>query len=174
MIQLLMVGGLKGDFRYLIPGIEEYLKRLSAYVAISVQEVKDEPVTATVLPEMAMAKEAERLQPFFQKAAYTLVLSERGEKYDSLGFAKAWFERVPAHLLQAGKIHTNGGSTAGATQPMIVVIGGAWGLAPALIDQADWCLSLSSMTMTHQHVRLLFLEQLYRAYKIHRGEPYHK
>lgn len=181
-IQLIAVGRLKGNFAYLNTGIEEYLKRIRAYAKISLIEVPDETVSPSKTTAQIMAREAERLFPYIEKASYTIALSEHGKLYDSQSFSEAFFQRNPflqgqsfaTERVSSGTNTTNGGTGAGSGRPMIILVGGALGLSESIIHRADWVVSLSPMTFPHPLVRLIFLEQLYRAFKIHRKEPYHK
>lgn len=166
-IHLVAVGRLKSGFSYLQPGVEEYVKRLRNWARVSVTEVPDEPILPSCTPEQIMEKEAQRLLPYIENAAYAIALSERGEQLDSEAFSKAFFERLGANP-------SNGGIPPVTSGPIIVIVGGPLGLSPKVTRQCHWTVSLSRMTFPHPMVRLILLEQLYRAFKIRLGEPYHK
>ncbi len=164
---IVAVGRLKGGFAYLNAGVEDYLKRLQPYARVRVIEVPDEPITPSRTPEQVMAREAERLLPHIQRAALAIALSERGELLGSEKFAARLFGRLGANP-------SNGGLPTPDPGPIIMIVGGPLGLSPTVLEACQWVLSLSPMTFPHPMVRLIVLEQLYRAFKIHRGEPYHK
>lgn len=168
-IQLICVGRLKGNFSYLQPGIDDYLKRLKAFAKVEIIEVPDETISASVTEEQVMAREAERLKSFIDKAAYIIALSEKGKQYPSLQLAKEFEQRC----LDLGNT-SNGGTRQGGLQPIILLVGSALGLSPTVLQTSDWTLSLSKMTFPHPMVRLIVLEQLYRTFKILNNQPYHK
>jgi len=166
-IQVIAVGKLKGGFAYLVPGLDEYLKRLKPYADVSVIETPDEPIRPTKTAAQIMEGEAERIWPYFNRAAYRIALSERGKCYTSEAFSAALHARLDGNP-------SNGGARYGDGTPIIFIVGGPLGLSDKLIQEADWVLSLSTMTFPHPMVRLILLEQLYRAFRIARNEPYHK
>ena len=168
-IQLVAVGRLKKDSDYLQVGIAEYLKRLRPYARVSIVEVADEPISPTRTREQVIEAEGQRILSQMEKAGYTIALSERGQCLSSEALAHSLDQRG---ILQGNPL--NGGMPTGRPGPIIVIVGGPLGLSQTVIDRADWVLSLSPLTFPHQLVRLLILEQLYRAFKIQRNEPYHK
>ncbi|HZK25548.1 MAG TPA: 23S rRNA (pseudouridine(1915)-N(3))-methyltransferase RlmH [Oscillospiraceae bacterium] len=157
-IQILTVGKIKE--KYLAAGIKEYLKRLSAYAKVEIREVKDEKTAENASAaeiKLLLEKEAARLEPLLHPQTYLIALAIEGQQFTSPDFAD--------HLQQQtihGKSH------------FTFLLGGSLGLAPQLLVKADLKLSFSSLTFPHQLFRLMLLEQLYRAFKINRGEPYHK
>lgn len=167
MIQIVCVGKLKGGFSYLTPGIEEYLKRLRPYVRVEIVEVADEPITATKTREQVLEKEAQRLLPFIERAGLAVALTEWGERLTSEQFAVLLGDCLNGNP-------SSGGTAIHPGAPMILIVGGALGLSQSVLDRCSWKLSLSPMTFPHPMVRLIVAEQLYRAVKIQRGEPYHK
>ncbi|MBX2861865.1 MAG: 23S rRNA (pseudouridine(1915)-N(3))-methyltransferase RlmH [Vampirovibrio sp.] len=167
-LHLITIGKLKGNFHYLQPGIDDYIKRLKPWLPVSIIEIPDEPITATRSREQVLAKETARLLSYVNKAPYVVSLSENGEQYGSERFSAEWFRRIN------GTNPPNGGISTPGSGPMIVIVGGPLGLSEEILQRSDWVISLSAMTFPHPLVRLVFLEQLYRAYKIHRNEPYHK
>jgi 23S rRNA (pseudouridine1915-N3)-methyltransferase len=166
-IQMIVVGRMKGGFSYLQPGLDDYLKRLKAYANVSIVEVPDEAILPSRTEEQVMLGEARRILPYLEKAAYAIALSERGESLTSEQFSTAFFERLGANP-------SNGGIPGNDTRPIIFIVGGPLGLHPSVLQACHWTVSLSKMTFPHPMVRLILLEQLYRAFKIRRGEPYHK
>jgi 23S rRNA (pseudouridine1915-N3)-methyltransferase len=166
-IQIIVVGRMKSGFSYLAPGIEDYLKRLKAYAPVSVVEVPDEPILPSKTAEQIMEKEAQRILPYVAKAGYAIALSERGDELNSERFSAALFDRLGAYP-------SNGGIPGTDSGPIIFIVGGPLGLHPAVLHKCQWTVALSRMTFPHPMVRLILLEQLYRAFKIRRGEPYHK
>jgi 23S rRNA (pseudouridine1915-N3)-methyltransferase len=167
--QLLSVGAVKSkQAAWVGTAWEDYTKRLRPYGEVQQQQVSEEPALDSKPQQLIQQMEAQRLQPFFEKAAYRVALSERGCAYSSEAFAQEWQRR----LALANPV--NRGSRVQASSGMIWVIGGPQGLHPNLLDEADWVVSLSSMTFPHTWVRLVWVEQLYRACRILNNEPYHK
>ena len=110
------------------------------------------------------AAEGERiLKHLTPDHAVVIALSEHGKLHDSVGFATLLLGNQP-----------NGGIAEGGSTPIIFIVGGASGLSQEVLNRSRAVLSLSPMTFPHQMVRLILVEQLYRAFKIHRNEPYHK
>ena len=134
----------------------EYLKRLGPYRPVSVTELADERVSAGE-EGRAVAREGERLLAHVGPEAYLVALTEDGEQLGSeaLSGRLALLDLEP----HAG---------------IVFAIGGANGLAPAVLARARWRLGLSRLTLPHQLARVLLCEQLYRAERIRRKEPYHK
>jgi 23S rRNA (pseudouridine1915-N3)-methyltransferase len=100
--------------------------------------------------------------------AYVVVLTEHAKPTDSPQFADEFYKRHP------GLNSLSRGKQSGERPHMTFVVGGAMGLSSAILDRADWKLSLSPMTFPHLMVRLLWVEQLYRVFRILNNEPYHK
>ena len=156
-IRLLCVGKLKE--RCWTDAAGDYARRISRYCTLETAEQPDEPAPASLSPaEEARVKEreGERLLARITKADTVIALSQAGEALSSEAFAT----RLGA-LLDAGKTPC-------------FVIGGSLGLANAVLDRADYRLSVSAMTLPHRLCRVFLLEQIYRAFKILRGEIYHK
>ncbi len=163
-ITIVAVGRLKEN--YLEAAVAEYLKRLTPYARLKIREVKDEPCPdqgSLSDQEAAKAREAARIEKVLQQlpgagaASYRIVLDVAGTEMTSEGFAR--------YLQQLG---LEGKSD------LIFIIGGAAGLAPEILQAADLRLSFSRMTFPHQLMRVILLEQIYRAFKIIKGEPYHR
>jgi 23S rRNA (pseudouridine1915-N3)-methyltransferase len=157
-IEILAVGKLKE--KYFKQGIAEYLKRLSPYAKVSIIEVADEKAPERLsAAEVEQVKEAEgaRLLKKVPEHAYVIALAIPGEQMDSEDFAAKIRE-----LATYGHSH------------LVFLIGGSNGLSTEVLRRADFQLSFSRFTFPHQLMRLILVEQIYRAFKIIRGEPYHK
>ena len=153
-IKLLFTG--KTDTHYLEEGISDYLSRLKQYTRVEVHEVKI-PRQWNALPaDQRKEREGQLILKHLVAGDECILLDERGRSFSSVKFAAFLAEKM-----QRG------------TKTLAFVVGGPWGFSPALYHKASMQLSLSSMTFSHQMVRLFFTEQLYRAYTILRGEPYH-
>ena len=157
-IDVLCVGKLKE--RYFTEAVEEYRKRLGRYCQLEIREVPDEPAPENASPAQAeQVKEAEgkRLLRWRKPEAYAIALAIEGESLASEGLA-----RKLEGLGLSGHSHIQ------------FFIGGSLGLSPEVLRQADYQLSFSAMTFPHQLMRVILLEQIYRSFRIIRGEPYHK
>ena len=152
-ILLLTMG--KTDIRWVAEGLEMYSSRLVHYVPFSVKELPELKGTGSLRSEQIKQKEGEALLKAIKPADTVILLDERGEEFTSKQFA----ERMGKYL-QAGK-------------DVVFVVGGAYGFSPSMYERAQAKLSLSKMTCSHQLVRTVFAEQLYRAFTILKGEPYH-
>ncbi len=154
-ITLLTVGKIKE--KYLRDAISEYEKRLSKYCRLETVQVKDERDDDKANARQAISKEAARLLAQLKDDSYIIALAINGTRLSSERFA----ETIDA-LGQKGISH------------ITFIIGGSCGLSEQVLEKADLLLSFSDMTFPHQLMRVILLEQLYRAYKIISGEPYHK
>jgi 23S rRNA (pseudouridine1915-N3)-methyltransferase len=139
-------------------GIEHYLIRLKPYARISVIELQEgKSGGKDSSPSAALLEEAEGIEKYIRNDAYSIVLDADGKKMRSEELAY-YLER----LMIEGK------------SKLDFIIGGPDGLAYSIKKRGDLCLSLSDLTFPHRLARLILLEQLYRCFKIIRGEPYHK
>lgn len=157
-ITILCVGKIKEKFYR--DALDEYIKRMSAYAKVEILEVQDEktPDGASKAQEDAIkSKEGERLLSKWSEGSYTFVLAINGKQFSSESFAD-----------KLEKLGTYG------TSHIQFVIGGSLGLDERVIRRADCLLSFSEMTFPHQLMRVILMEQLYRAHKIIKNEPYHK
>ncbi|HHT48092.1 MAG TPA: 23S rRNA (pseudouridine(1915)-N(3))-methyltransferase RlmH [Firmicutes bacterium] len=150
-LKLIAVGKVKED--YLRKGIAEYQKRLRAYTKLEIIEVPDFPLGRD--PAWTIQAEGKKISGVLKTSAYVAVCDRQGQVITSEEFAQ-WL----ATREREGKT-------------VCFVIGGAAGLDPEVIARADDRLSFSALTFPHQLFRLLLLEQIYRGFKILRGEPYH-
>lgn len=178
-ITLAVFGKLKQGFSYLSEGEADYLKRLQQFADVQLVELADEKLSASCPPEKAMAREAERLQPYLEQARWVVALSEQGRQWDSVGLSRQleqWLEEgaVTPPSGGAGANRPNRGQRTPVSGGMLLVVGSAHGLSPAVCQQANVVWSLSKLTLPHPMVRIVVLEQLYRAFKILRNQPYHK
>ena len=156
-ITIVCAGKLKE--KYLRNGIAEYEKRLRPYadvraIEIAEERMKDKPSAAEKME--TIRREGERLAVHVPRDAYLIVLDVGGMEYSSEKFS-AKIDR----LCVEGQSH------------IAFLIGGSFGLSEQLLREADLCLSFSRFTFPHQLIRLFLMEQIYRAFKISRGEPYH-
>ena len=157
-IRIVAVGKVKE--RYLRDGIADYAKRLGRYGHIDIVEAREDPA-----PESLSGKEMERLKE--REAASLLKLCRPGACRVALAIEG---DRLSSEdLAQYIRDLETGGMSR-----MDIIIGGSLGLSDEIIKSADRRLSFSPMTFPHQLIRLILLEQLYRAAKINRGEVYHK
>lgn len=157
-ITIVTVGKLKE--KYLKDGIDEYSKRLTAYCKLQVVEVADEKAPeelSAVEMEQVKRKEGERILAQIKQDHYVIALAIDGQTWSS--------EKLSSELDRL--------ATYGKSQ-VAFVVGGSLGLSVDVLKRADAQLSFSKMTFPHQLVRLILLEQVYRAFRISRGEPYHK
>lgn len=157
-ITILCVGKIKE--KYFNMGIEEYTKRLSRYCKLEIIEVADEktPDNASFAEELQIKKkEGERILKYVKDGAYVITLAIEGKELTSLELA--------------GKIENLAVSS---ESHIVFVIGGSLGLDESVLKQANYSLSFSKMTFPHQMMRMILLEQIYRAYRIILNQPYHK
>lgn len=157
-ISIITVGKLKE--KYLKQGIDEYLKRLSAYAKVEIIEVADEKAPEHLSEaemEEVKRKEGERILSHLSEDTYIITLEISGRMLNS--------EQLAAKIDELG--------TYGKSK-LAFIIGGSLGLSKEVQKQSDLALSFSKMTFPHQLMRLILLEQIYRAFRINRNEPYHK
>jgi len=156
-ITIVAVGKIKE--KYLTMGIAEFVKRLTPYCRLSIIEVDDERMPenpSDADKAKVLLKEGERMMKHIKDGTHLIVLDVVGKLASS--------EELAENMNSLG---LRGKSD------ITFAIGGAFGLSPDLIKAADERLSFSKMTFTHQMIRLLLVEQVYRGFKINRGEPYH-
>lgn len=157
-IDILTVGKLKE--KYFKQGIEEYIKRLQPYAKVSIVEVADEKAPESLSDaevEQIKKIEGERLLKKLSDDTYVIALAILGRQMPSEIFAE-----------KIRELATYGHSK------ITFIIGGSNGLNDEVLRRADFQLSFSKFTFPHQLMRLILVEQIYRAFKIIRGEPYHK
>ena len=157
-IDIICVGKIKEAFYR--DAVAEYVKRLGRYASVSVVEVADEPTPDGASPaqeQQILGKEGDRILAKLAPGAHKVALAINGRSFSSEAFA----EHISA-LTVSGASHIQ------------FIIGGSLGLSKDVLDAADEKVSFSAMTFPHQLMRVILLEQIYRAYRIIRGEPYHK
>lgn len=153
-ITLLVVG--KTEDKYLIEGIEKYLNRLKHYIGFNLLVIPDIKNTKNLSEAQQKAKEAELILKQISNPDTVILMDERGKKYTSVAFSNYLNKQM-----------------IGSVQHLIFIIGGPYGFDESIYKRANGSMSLSDMTFSHQMVRLFFVEQLYRAFSILKGEPYH-
>ena len=141
--------------RFLTDGIDEYKKRLSKYCTVEIVEVGDCP--DTIPADQALKTEGERILSKISGSDILWVMDLHGKEFTSEELSSMMVEDLE-----------RGGSS------LSIAIGGSNGLSPEVIARADRRICFGQITMTHQMTRLLLLEQLYRGFKIYKGEKYHK
>ncbi|WHY97660.1 23S rRNA (pseudouridine(1915)-N(3))-methyltransferase RlmH [Peribacillus simplex] len=157
-ITIITVGKLKE--KYLKQGIAEYTKRLSAYANIELVEVPDEKAPENLSAadmDIVKQKEGERILAKVSPDTYVITLEINGKQLTS--------EQLATHLDQL--------ATYGKSK-IAFIIGGSLGLGNEVLSRSDYALSFSKMTFPHQLMKLVLVEQIYRAFRINRNEPYHK
>ena len=152
-LTLLTVG--KTDVRWVRDGLDLYVSRLKHYVPFSLVEIPELKNASALSQDQIKEREGELILAALKPADEVVLLDEHGKQYRSVEFAQYLQERM------------NRG------RDLVFVVGGAYGFSQKVYDRAPGRLSLSSMTFSHQMVRTVFAEQLYRAFTILRGEPYH-
>ena len=161
-ISIVCVGKIKEKFYR--DAIAEYEKRLSRYCKLEIIEVADEKtpdhaseLVETQIKEIEAERMLSRMEKYMKEGAFVCALAIDGKQLDSVELS----EKIE-------KLGTSG------TSHIIFLIGGSLGMADVLLEQADMKLSFSKMTFPHQLMRVILLEQIYRAYRIINNEPYHK
>lgn len=157
-ITCITVGKIKE--KYFTMAIGEYAKRLSRYCKLEIIELPDEKTpdnASALMEEQIKQKEGERIQKAIKDDAYVIALAIEGKQMDSVELSE-----------KLAKLGVDGNSH------ITFIIGGSLGLSKEVLARADEKLSFSKMTFPHQLMRVILLEQIYRAYRIQYGEPYHK
>ena len=157
-VTILCVGKIKESFYR--QAIDEYAKRLSKYCKFEVIEVADEKTpdkASEALENQIREKEADRLLEKIKEDAYVFTLEIKGKRFTSEGFAECIQKAAVS-----GKSH------------LVFIIGGSLGLHDKILKRSNRSISFSDMTFPHQLMRVILSEQIYRAYRIINGEPYHK
>jgi 23S rRNA (pseudouridine1915-N3)-methyltransferase len=154
-IKIIALGKIKE--KYLQEGIDEFLKRLTPYATVSVVEVQPVQVKDENLIERVLDEEGEKILSLIKPTDYLITMEIGGKELSSEEFA--------------GKISelTNSG-----VQEVVFVIGSSCGIGKNVSERADFKMSMSRMTFLHEFARLILVEQIYRAFKIIKGEKYHK
>lgn len=153
-IKLIVVG--KNEQKYLKEALDIYIKRLTHYINFELVVLPDVKNAKNLSVSELKDKEAELILKHSAKADKVVLLDEKGKEFSSVEFSKYIEKQMNASL-----------------KTLAFVVGGAFGFSDKVYSQAGEKLSISKMTFSHQMIRLLFVEQLYRAFTIIKGEPYH-
>ncbi len=153
-ITFLLTG--KTNEKYLESGIDIFHKRLKHYVNFEIITIPDLKNTKNLSTESQNQKEGELILNKLSNPDFVVLLDDKGKEYTSVDFSKF----INKHQVNS-------------TKHLVFVIGGAYGFSLGVYKRANTKFSLSKMTFSHQMVRLIFVEQLYRSYTILKGEPYH-
>jgi 23S rRNA (pseudouridine1915-N3)-methyltransferase len=154
-LQLVFVG--KTNLPEIEKSVQGYLERLRHYTPLEVHYVKGEKITRKSADHLVREKESERILNLVGDKGTLIVWDERGKQLDSVSFAH-WLERLRNRRVSN----------------VWMVVGGPLGISSKLRERAHAVFALSKMTFPHDLARLLVVEQLYRAFSILKGEPYHK
>ena len=153
-ITLLCIG--KTDDKFIQEGIDKYLKRLKHYITFRIVVIPDIKNVKNLSESQQKEKEAEAFKKHISTLDHVVLLDERGKEYRSLEFSSFIEKKMVAGV-----------------QHVVFLIGGPYGFSDEIKQRANSFVSLSKMTFSHQMVRLFFVEQIYRAFTIMKGEPYH-
>lgn len=153
-VKLLVIG--KTDKDFVKKGIEEYEKRLKHYIPFEFKILPDIKNTKKLSEDQQKQKEGEQILQETQKSDFVILLDENGKEYSSVNFSEFMQNKMLS-----------------GTKNLVFIIGGPYGFSQDLYKRADSKISLSKMTFSHQMVRMIFIEQLYRAMTILKNEPYH-
>jgi 23S rRNA (pseudouridine1915-N3)-methyltransferase len=153
-IAILQIG--KTGEKFISDGVNEYSGRIRKYAGFEIITIPDIRNTRNMPVAEQKFKEGEKLIRLMNSDDYVVLLDEKGKEFSTIEFAR-----------QLEKIFML------AKKRVVFVIGGPYGFSPEVYNMADFRLSLSRMTFSHQLVRLLFTEQLYRVFTVIKGEPYH-
>lgn len=137
-------------------GIEEYHRRLKHYLPLEINAIPDIKDRKSLSIQQIMEKESILLIDRLPKAAYIILLDEKGQEFNSVNFSSLLSKQIQSGIKE-----------------LVFIIGGAYGVTDNLRRYVDLTLSLSLMTFTHQFIRLMLVEQIYRAMTILNNHPYH-
>jgi 23S rRNA (pseudouridine1915-N3)-methyltransferase len=151
--ELLLVG--KTTDKHFQAGIDDYVSRINHYMPLHITVIPELKNTKSLSEEQQKTLEANQILKLTQPSDTLVLLDEHGKEYRSIEFAQ-WLQK---------KQNT--------ARRLVLAIGGPYGFAPEVYQRADEKISLSKMTFSHQMIRLILTEQVYRACTIIRGEPYH-
>jgi len=153
-ITLLTVG--KTDRDWVRQGLDIYVSRLKHYIPFNIVEIPELKNVSALSREQIKAKEGELIMKNLRPVDDVILLDEKGKEYSSVEFARVLQDKIS----YTGK-------------DIVFVIGGAYGFSDEVYRRAGSKISMSRMTFSHQMVRVIFAEQIYRAFTIMRNEPYH-
>ena len=141
---------------YLKQGIDEYIKRLKHYVPFEIKYIDDIKNTKNISEDQQKRTEGAKILSLLDKSDFVVLLDEHGKEYTSMQYSSY----IQKRMLSGAK-------------KVVFVIGGPYGFSQEVYDRANDKISFSKMTFNHEMIRLIFTEQLYRAYTIINHEPYH-
>ena len=153
-IELAVIG--KTSICYLKQGIDEYIKRLKHYVPFEIKYIDDIKNTKNISEDQQKRTEGAKILSLLDKSDFVVLLDEHGKEYTSMQYSSY----IQKRMLSGAK-------------KVVFVIGGPYGFSQEVYDRANDKISFSKMTFNHEMIRLIFTEQLYRAYTIINHEPYH-
>lgn len=153
-IELAVIG--KTSIGYLKQGIDEYIKRLKHYVPFEIKYIDDIKNTKNISEDQQKRTEGAKILSLLDKSDFVVLLDEHGKEYTSMQYSSY----IQKRMLSGAK-------------KVVFVIGGPYGFSQEVYDRANDKISFSKMTLNHEMIRLIFMEQLYRAYTIINHEPYH-
>jgi 23S rRNA (pseudouridine1915-N3)-methyltransferase len=153
-ITLLFTGKTKPA--YIDQGVQDYVQRIKHYNPLQLIEIQDSKKTRGLPQQKIMESEGDKILKYIQPEDFVILLDERGKQMSSPELA-GWIEEKALH----------------SAKSIVFITGGAFGFDNKVIDRANMLLSVSKMTFSHQLIRILFLEQLYRAFSLIKGQPYH-
>ncbi len=151
--ELILVG--KTNDKHFRTGIDDYCQRIGHYMPFSITVIPELKNTKSLSFQQQKEREGELILAKLQSSDHVVLLDEHGKDFRSVEFAR-WIEQKNASVRR-----------------LVFVIGGPYGFSEAVYSRANEKISLSKMTFSHQMVRLVFVEQIYRACTIIKGEPYH-
>lgn len=153
-IELAVIG--KTSIGYLKQGIDEYIKRLKHYVPFEIKYIDDIKNTKNISEDQQKRTEGAKILSLLDKSDFVVLLDEHGKEYTSMQYSSYIQKRMLSGV-----------------KKVVFVIGGPYGFSQEMYDRANDKISFSKMTFNHEMIRLIFTEQLYRAYTIINHEPYH-
>jgi 23S rRNA (pseudouridine1915-N3)-methyltransferase len=153
-IKLIAIGKTTND--YLKQGIEIFSHRLSFYIPFEIQYINDLKHTKNITENQQKLLEGKNILSIIDKSDYVILLDEHGKEYTSMEFSKYIEKRMSS-----------------ISNDIMFIVGGPYGFSQEVYDRANEKISLSKMTFPHEMIRLIFVEQLYRAMTIIHHEPYH-
>ncbi|MDO5587404.1 MAG: 23S rRNA (pseudouridine(1915)-N(3))-methyltransferase RlmH [Bacteroidales bacterium] len=153
-IELAVIG--KTSIGYLKQGIDEYIKRLKHYVPFEIKYIDDIKNTKNISEDQQKRTEGAKILSLLDKSDFVVLLDEHGKEYTSMQYSSY----IQKRMLSGAK-------------KVVFVIGGPYGFSQEVYARANDKISFSKMTFNHEMIRLIFTEQLYRAYTIINHEPYH-
>lgn len=153
-ISLLLIG--KTNSKFLIDGIQEYVKRLSFYIPFSIKYLNDTKNTRKLSQEQQKQLEGKMILDSLEKSDYVVLLDEHGTEFTSIEFAR-YIEKKQSTV----------------QRQLVFIVGGPYGFSDDVKKRANEKISMSKMTFSHEMIRLFFVEQLYRAMTIINNESYH-